>query len=69
MATQRELYEQFKALHEQKDGFIMPNPWDGALKTRKGGVKHGRYTDEYQRRDGKWWCIGANVISEKLWVL
>ena len=28
MATQHELYEQFKALHEEKDGFIMPNPWD-----------------------------------------
>ena len=28
--TQRELYERFRALHEQKGGFIMPNAWDGA---------------------------------------
>jgi len=27
---QRELYERFRALHEQKGGFIMPNAWDGA---------------------------------------
>ncbi len=30
MKTQPELYEIFKELHERKDGFIMPNPWDGA---------------------------------------
>ena len=36
------------------------------LKTLKGELKHGRYTDEYQRRNGKWWCIGANVISENI---
>lgn len=36
------------------------------LKTLKGELKHGRYTDEYQRRDGKWWCIGANVIAENI---
>ena len=36
------------------------------LKTLKGVVKHGRYTDEYQKRDGKWWCIGGNVISENI---
>jgi ketosteroid isomerase-like protein len=36
------------------------------LKTLKGELKHGRYTDEYQKRDGKWWCIGANVISENI---
>jgi 2-methylisocitrate lyase-like PEP mutase family enzyme len=23
-------YERFKALHEQREAFIMPNPWDGA---------------------------------------
>jgi 2-methylisocitrate lyase-like PEP mutase family enzyme len=28
--NQRELYERFRALHEQKGGFIMPNAWDGA---------------------------------------
>jgi len=27
---QPELYERFRALHEQRGGFIMPNPWDGA---------------------------------------
>src|ERR1700759_3492840 len=36
------------------------------LKTLKGELKHGRYTDEYQKRDGKWWCIGANVIAENI---
>ena len=36
------------------------------LKTLSGVIKHGRYTDEYLRRDGKWWCIGANVISENI---
>lgn len=37
-----------------------------SLKTLKGEAKHGRYTDEYQRRDGKWMCIGANVIAENI---
>jgi hypothetical protein len=36
------------------------------LKTLSGVIKQGRYTDEYQRRDGKWWCIGANVIAENI---
>jgi hypothetical protein len=36
------------------------------LKTLSGVVKHGRYTDEYLRRDEKWWCLGANVISENI---
>jgi len=27
---QPELYERFRALHQQKGGFIMPNAWDGA---------------------------------------
>ena len=27
---QAELYERFRALHEQEGGFIMPNAWDGA---------------------------------------
>lgn len=30
MATQPELYERFRALHQQDGGFIMPNAWDGA---------------------------------------
>lgn len=36
------------------------------LKSLTGELKHGRYTDEYLRRGGKWWCIGANVISENI---
>lgn len=36
------------------------------LKTLKGVKKEGRYTDEYQRINGKWMCIGANVISENI---
>jgi hypothetical protein len=36
------------------------------LRTLRGELKRGRYTDEYQRRDGKWLCIGANVISENI---
>jgi ketosteroid isomerase-like protein len=31
------------------------------------GVRHqGRYTDDWQRRDGKWVCVAANVIAEGL---
>jgi 2-methylisocitrate lyase-like PEP mutase family enzyme len=29
MKPQSEQYERFRALHEQKGGFIMPNAWDG----------------------------------------
>src|SRR3569833_4617978 len=29
MKKQPELYERFRALHEQKGGFLMPNAWDG----------------------------------------
>ena len=36
------------------------------LKTLKGRQVSGRYTDEYLRRDGKWWCIGGNVICENI---
>jgi 2-methylisocitrate lyase-like PEP mutase family enzyme len=41
MATQPELYERFRALHEQKCGFIMPNPWDGtsALLLKQAGFQ------------------------------
>jgi 2-methylisocitrate lyase-like PEP mutase family enzyme len=38
---QPELYERFRALHEQKGGFIMPNPWDGtsALLLKQAGFQ------------------------------
>jgi 2-methylisocitrate lyase-like PEP mutase family enzyme len=38
---QPELYERFRALHEQKGGFIMPNPWDGtsALLLKEAGFQ------------------------------
>jgi 2-methylisocitrate lyase-like PEP mutase family enzyme len=41
LATQPELYERFRALHEQEGGFIMPNPWDGtsALILKHAGFK------------------------------
>lgn len=41
MASQSELYERFKALHEQDGGFIMPNAWDGtsALLLKDAGFK------------------------------
>jgi 2-methylisocitrate lyase-like PEP mutase family enzyme len=41
MPTQRELYERFRALHEQKGGFIMPNAWDGtsALMLKQAGFQ------------------------------
>jgi 2-methylisocitrate lyase-like PEP mutase family enzyme len=38
---QPELYERFRALHEQSGGFIMPNAWDGtsALLLKQAGFK------------------------------
>ena len=38
---QPELYERFRALHEQPGGFIMPNAWDGAsaLLLQQAGFK------------------------------
>jgi 2-methylisocitrate lyase-like PEP mutase family enzyme len=41
MATQPELYERFRALHDQKGGFIMPNAWDGvsALLLKQAGFQ------------------------------
>lgn len=41
MATQPELYERFRALHQQEGGFVMPNPWDGtsALILKQAGFK------------------------------
>jgi ketosteroid isomerase-like protein len=32
-------------------------------KTHDGVVRDGRYTDDYQRRDGKWTCVAANVVA------
>jgi 2-methylisocitrate lyase-like PEP mutase family enzyme len=41
MLKQPELYERFRALHERKGGFIMPNPWDGtsALLLKQAGFQ------------------------------
>ena len=41
MTNQAELYERFKALHEQDGGFIMPNAWDGvsALVLKQAGFQ------------------------------
>lgn len=33
-------------------------------RTTDGVERQGRYTDDYQRRDGKWVCVVANVIAE-----
>src|ERR1700727_2826270 len=39
MMPQAEHYEQFLALHQQPEAFVMPNPWDGlwALIFKKAG--------------------------------
>ena len=34
------------------------------FRTHDGVLHHGRYTDDWQRRGGKWLCIAANVIAE-----
>jgi 2-methylisocitrate lyase-like PEP mutase family enzyme len=41
MATQSQLYERFRTLHEQEGGFIMPNAWDGtsALLLKQAGFQ------------------------------
>jgi 2-methylisocitrate lyase-like PEP mutase family enzyme len=41
MTSQPELYERFRALHQQEGGFVMPNPWDGtsALILKQAGFK------------------------------
>src|SRR6266702_2181957 len=41
MLKQPELYERFRALHEQKGGFLMPNAWDGtsALLLKQAGFQ------------------------------
>ena len=34
------------------------------LRTADGVQRQGRYTDDWQRRDGKWLCVGANALWE-----
>ena len=36
------------------------------FRTKDGVLRQGRYTDDWQRRDGKWLCVAANVIAEGL---
>jgi len=36
------------------------------FRTKDGVLRQGRYTDDWQRRDGKWLCVAANVIAEEL---
>lgn len=36
------------------------------FRTKDGVLRQGRYTDDWQRRDGKWFCVAANVIAEGL---
>jgi hypothetical protein len=36
------------------------------FRTKDGVLCEGRYTDDWQRRDGKWLCVAANVIAEGL---
>lgn len=33
------------------------------FRTKDGVLRQGRYTDDWQRRDGKWLCVAANVIA------
>ena len=36
------------------------------FRTKDGVLRQGRYTDDWQRPDGKWLCVAANVIDEEL---
>lgn len=36
------------------------------FRTLDGVKRQGRYTDDWQRRDGKWLCVATNVIAEGL---
>ena len=36
------------------------------FRTKDGVLRQGRYTDDWQQRDGKWLCVVANVIAEGL---
>jgi 2-methylisocitrate lyase-like PEP mutase family enzyme len=58
--TQAEHYEQFLALHQQPDAFVMPNPWDGlsALIFKKAGfaalaTSSAAFAATLGRRDGR----------------
>jgi ketosteroid isomerase-like protein len=35
-----------------------------SLRTADGVKRQGRYTDDYQRRDGKWLCVAASAFWE-----
>ena len=37
-----------------------------AFRTADGVQRQGRYTDDWQRRGGKWLCVAANVIADGL---
>jgi hypothetical protein len=34
------------------------------FRTADGVRRQGRYTDDWQRRDGKWLCVAANTFWE-----
>jgi ketosteroid isomerase-like protein len=36
------------------------------FRTKDGVLRQSRYTDDWQRRDGKWLCVAAKVIAEGL---
>src|SRR5215467_9792617 len=36
------------------------------FRTKDGVLRQGRYTDDWQWRDGKWLCVAGNVIAEGL---
>jgi ketosteroid isomerase-like protein len=36
------------------------------FRTKDGVLRQGRYTDDSQRRDGKWLCVAVNVSAEGL---
>ena len=36
------------------------------FRTLDGVQRQSRYTDDYQRRNGEWLCVAANVIAEGL---
>jgi hypothetical protein len=36
------------------------------FKTHDGVIHDGRYTDDWQRQNGKWLCVAANVIAKNI---
>ena len=36
------------------------------FRTKDDILRQGRYTDDWQLRNGKWLCVAANVIAEGL---